>query len=114
MSDSGVHVFGIRHHGPGSARSLSAALESLAPDVVLIEGPSDADDDVIAVAEYIHSVAAAGRTQGAPPPNEAPPPDPIVGDASADGTRFLLVTPVGPSASVPFTVVLNWTMALKK
>ena len=52
MSDSGVHVFGIRHHGPGSARSLSAALESLAPDVVLIEGPSDADDDVIALAAH--------------------------------------------------------------
>ena len=39
----GVHVFGIRHHGPGSARSLLKALESLAPDVVLIEGPPDAD-----------------------------------------------------------------------
>ncbi len=52
MSDSGVHVFGIRHHGPGSARSLSTALESLAPDVVLIEGPSDADDEVIALAAH--------------------------------------------------------------
>jgi len=30
------------------------------------------DDDVVAVAEYIHSVVAAGRTQGAPPPSEAP------------------------------------------
>jgi len=47
-----------------------------------------ADDDVVAVAEYIHSVAAAGRTQGAPPPNEAPPPDPIVGDASAGEVYF--------------------------
>jgi hypothetical protein len=39
-----VHVFGIRHHGPGSARSLAAALAALAPDAVLIEGPPDADD----------------------------------------------------------------------
>ncbi len=38
-----VHVFGIRHHGPGSARSLAAALDELAPDVVLIEGPPEAD-----------------------------------------------------------------------
>ena len=36
-------VFGIRHHGPGSARSLRAALEALEPDVVLVEGPPDAD-----------------------------------------------------------------------
>lgn len=41
-----THVFGIRHHGPGSARSLCKALRSLQPDVVLIEGPPDADDVV--------------------------------------------------------------------
>jgi len=39
-----LHVFGIRHHGPGSARSLVAALEGLRPDAVLVEGPPDADD----------------------------------------------------------------------
>jgi hypothetical protein len=38
-----VEVFGIRHHGPGSARSLLAALEDYQPDTVLIEGPADAD-----------------------------------------------------------------------
>src|SRR5215813_3994889 len=38
-----VHVFGIRHHGPGSARSLLAALHKLKPDVVLIEGPPEAE-----------------------------------------------------------------------
>jgi hypothetical protein len=38
-----VEVFGIRHHGPGSARSLVAALADYQPDVVLIEGPADAD-----------------------------------------------------------------------
>ena len=39
-----VHVFGIRHHGPGCARSLVAALGALVPDVVLVEGPPDAQD----------------------------------------------------------------------
>src|SRR4051794_12976654 len=38
-----VEVFGIRHHGPGSARSLLRALEDFGPDAVLVEGPSDAD-----------------------------------------------------------------------
>jgi len=36
-------VFGIRHHGPGSARSLERALDALQPDTVLIEGPPEAD-----------------------------------------------------------------------
>lgn len=40
---SSTEVLGIRHHGPGSARSLLRALEDFAPDAVLIEGPSDAD-----------------------------------------------------------------------
>ncbi len=42
--DARVHLFGIRHHGPGSAASLMAALDRLDPAAVLIEGPSDAND----------------------------------------------------------------------
>lgn len=38
-----VHIFGIRHHGPGSARSLRGALEALRPDLILVEGPPEAD-----------------------------------------------------------------------
>src|SRR5690242_15019615 len=38
-----VHLFGIRHHGIGSTRSLLAALDALQPDCILIEGPPDAD-----------------------------------------------------------------------
>jgi hypothetical protein len=38
-----VSVLGIRHHGPGSARSLGAALEQLRPDLVLIEGAPELD-----------------------------------------------------------------------
>ncbi|HEY6788666.1 MAG TPA: DUF5682 family protein [Trebonia sp.] len=36
-------VLGVRHHGPGSARSVGAELERLRPATVLIEGPADAD-----------------------------------------------------------------------
>ncbi|GAB2507108.1 DUF5682 family protein [Nocardia heshunensis] len=38
-----TRVFGIRHHGPGSARSLRLALQRFRPDAILIEGPADAD-----------------------------------------------------------------------
>jgi Family of unknown function (DUF5682) len=38
-----VEVYGIRHHGPGSARSLLSALAEFQPDAVLVEGPADAD-----------------------------------------------------------------------
>src|SRR5689334_18428336 len=38
-----ITLLGIRHHGPGSARSLRAELEQLRPDCVLVEGPPDAD-----------------------------------------------------------------------
>lgn len=37
-------VFGIRHHGCGSARSVRHALESLRPDIVLIEGAPEANE----------------------------------------------------------------------
>lgn len=43
------HFFGIRHHGPGCARSLVRALDALKPDCVLIEGPPEADGLVAAV-----------------------------------------------------------------
>ncbi len=38
-----VEVLGIRHHGPGSARSVLGALDELQPDLVLIEGPPELD-----------------------------------------------------------------------
>src|SRR5262252_7129098 len=38
-----AHLFGIRHHGPGSAASVVAALEALQPAAVLIEGPPEGD-----------------------------------------------------------------------
>ncbi len=38
-----THILGIRHHGPGSARNVKEFLEQLKPDIVLVEGPPDAD-----------------------------------------------------------------------
>ncbi len=66
----GLHVFGIRHHGPGSARALRAALLELAPDAVLVEGPPDAaevlplvaaPDMVPPVALLVHATEDARR-----------------------------------------------------
>ncbi|HNH24366.1 MAG TPA: DUF5682 family protein, partial [Accumulibacter sp.] len=37
------HLFGIRHHGPGCARSLLRALDALQPDCLLIEGPPEGE-----------------------------------------------------------------------
>jgi len=43
MKLSGSHrVFGIRHHGPGSAQQLQKALCEYAPTQILIEGPPEA------------------------------------------------------------------------
>ncbi|MBV9447830.1 MAG: hypothetical protein JO345_18245 [Streptosporangiaceae bacterium] len=46
-----MRVYGVRHHGPGSARSLRAVLEEQKPDIVLIEGPPEADPLVPLVAD---------------------------------------------------------------
>lgn len=60
-----VAVLGVRHHGPGSARSVQAALAELSPDLVLIEGPPELDalvplaghpDLVPPVAGLVHAV----------------------------------------------------------
>lgn len=42
MSDR-LHLFGIRHHGPGCAHSLRRALDRLDPQAVLIEGPPEGE-----------------------------------------------------------------------
>lgn len=46
-----VTVYGIRHHGPGSARSLQAALEQTQPTVLLVEGPPEGDHLVTLLAD---------------------------------------------------------------
>lgn len=60
-----VRLYGIRHHGPGSARSLLHALQSDPPDCLLIEGPPEvgpllalagSEDMVPPVALLVHAV----------------------------------------------------------
>ncbi|KOG87241.1 hypothetical protein ADK38_26540, partial [Streptomyces varsoviensis] len=38
-----VVLLGVRHHGPGSARAVRAALDACEPSVVLVEGPPEAE-----------------------------------------------------------------------
>ncbi len=38
-----TYILGVRHHGPGSAKHVKMFLEALKPDIVLIEGPPEAD-----------------------------------------------------------------------
>src|ERR1700677_2679874 len=61
-----TEVFGVRHHGPGSARSVRAELAEYGPDVVLIEGPPEADALVPLVAdpEMVPPVALLGYVAG--------------------------------------------------
>ena len=56
---TGIHILGVRHHGPGSARGVRRALVEIGPDVVLVEGPPDADAMIplIAHAEMTPPVA---------------------------------------------------------
>src|SRR3954470_19047525 len=42
-ADEDVLLLGVRHHGPGSARAVLAALDAYRPQAVLIEGPPEAD-----------------------------------------------------------------------
>lgn len=38
-----IHLLGIRHHGPGSCRNILKALEQIRPDLILLEGPAEAE-----------------------------------------------------------------------
>ncbi|MFI8814208.1 MULTISPECIES: DUF5682 family protein [unclassified Streptomyces] len=40
---TGPLLLGVRHHGPGSARAVLAALEAVRPGAVLVEGPPEGD-----------------------------------------------------------------------
>jgi hypothetical protein len=39
-----IHILGVRHHGPGSARAVKRTLEILRPDIILLEGPPEAEE----------------------------------------------------------------------
>jgi Family of unknown function (DUF5682) len=74
-SEDRVHLLGIRHHGPGSARSVLRALETIGPEAVLVELPADLEpalrwigedglDPPVALLGY--AVADPGRAVFAP------------------------------------------------
>ncbi|MFI1939962.1 DUF5682 family protein, partial [Streptomyces purpureus] len=67
---TGPLILGVRHHGPGSARAVRAALEDRQPACVLVEGPPEGDallplaaDEAMRppVALLAHAVGDPGR-----------------------------------------------------
>ncbi|MET7473135.1 DUF5682 family protein [Streptomyces sp. NPDC005648] len=69
--DGGPLLLGVRHHGPGSAKAVRAALDAARPEVVLIEGPPEADALIPLAAEeemrppvalLAHAVDEPGRS----------------------------------------------------
>ncbi|MDO5580945.1 MAG: DUF5682 family protein [Planctomycetia bacterium] len=46
-----LHLFGIRHHGPGCSRALEKELSALTPDRILLEGPPEGEE----VLSYLQS-----------------------------------------------------------
>ncbi|MGW0595959.1 DUF5682 family protein [Streptomyces sp. NPDC002776] len=68
---AGPLLLGVRHHGPGSARAVRAALDAARPRAVLIEGPPEADALIPLAAEedmrppvalLAHAVDEPGRS----------------------------------------------------
>ncbi|MGW0952311.1 DUF5682 family protein [Streptomyces sp. NPDC002545] len=68
---AGPLLLGVRHHGPGSARAVRAALEAARPRAVLIEGPPEADALIPLAADHdmrppvallAHAVDEPGRS----------------------------------------------------
>lgn len=57
VESSRLHLLGVRHHGPGSARSVRRALDELRPEIVLVEAPADTEA----------ALAWVGRTGLVPP-----------------------------------------------
>ena len=71
VAGGGPLLLGVRHHGPGSARAVRAALDAARPRVVLIEGPPEADTLIPLAAEedmrppvalLAHAVDEPGRS----------------------------------------------------
>ncbi len=61
-----ITILGVRHHGPGSARAVRAALGALAPDIVLIEGPPEAGALLNHVAALVPPVAILAHAPDRP------------------------------------------------
>ena len=66
-----VDVYGVRHHGPGSARAVLAALEQQAPDLVLVEGCPELDAIVHLLGEVDMVPPVAGLVYAVDEPRHA-------------------------------------------
>ena len=101
----GIDLRGGQQGGPNLLRSQIVLLDKAGEAIgaVIKEGrpnPTQAgatpmppmplpDADIVAVAEYIHSVAAQGGRQGRPPVDDTVPPEQVlVGDAAAGQAYF--------------------------
>ena len=59
-----IKVFGIRHHGPGSATTLLQALQQWQPDCLLIELPADAEG----VIQHVDALQVSAQKEKLIPP----------------------------------------------
>ena len=66
-----VEILGIRHHGPGSARSVAQALDELRPDLVLVEGAPELDQVVALLADADMRPPVAGLVYAVDEPRRA-------------------------------------------
>jgi hypothetical protein len=66
-----VHILGIRHHGPGSARSVAEALAELRPNLVLVEGPPELDQVLPLLGDAEMTPPVAGLIYAADEPRVA-------------------------------------------
>ena len=63
-----VHLLGVRHHGPGSARSVVRTLDAVQPVAVLVEMPADLEPALrwIGDPELVPPVALLGYVVAEP------------------------------------------------
>ena len=101
-----ISIFGVRHHGPGSARSLLRALKEVKPQCLLIEGPPDANDMIAfaasseivpPVAILVHEVDEPSNAVYYPFAEFSPEWQAITWALSEQGSRALH----GPSSMAP-------------
>ena len=110
-------ILGIRHHGPGSARSVLAELDRLQPDAVLVEGPSDATGLIPLVADPAMRPPVALLVYAPDEPRVASGFDDICGrlrNSSRSIVPELSYQPEG-HMSVPLICLftLNWDIKIK-
>ncbi len=59
-----LHLLGIRHHGPGSAKAVLSALEANPPDCLLVEAPADSEQ-LLNIADFGFRIADSADPQSA-------------------------------------------------